>query len=145
MTIRFLQIDFFFWLIFFRISLRILAKCSGDTAAYVGYFWSSVLRFDKKNRSSFDGFGWFAVVISCLTWWSNGRDSYLYLSWFFCFAIFSEYLNTNLTILIFLNFTFLGFGLVFIKGKLFEIPLLAPAERNYEFFLIADHSLFLTL
>ena len=93
-------------------------------------------------------------LVGSLSWhrvWPDGlmvgilKKNDLYLSWFFYFAIFSEYLNTNLTILIFLNFTFLGFGLVFIKGKLFEIPLLAPCWKKEEYFLIADHSLFLTL
>jgi len=112
---------------------------------------SSVLRFDKKNRSSFNG------LVGSLSWhrvWPDGlmvgilKKNDLYLSWFFYFAIFSKYLNTNLTILIFLNFTFLGFGLVFIKGKLFKILLLAPCWKKLSerrIFLIADHSLFLTL
>ena len=109
---------------------------------------SSVLRFDEVPLMG---------LVGSLSWhrvWPDGpmvgilKKNDLYLSWFFYFAIFSEYLNTNLTILIFLNFTFLGFGLVFIKGKLFEILLLAPCWKKLSerrIFLIADHSLFLTL
>src|ERR1044072_1992886 len=74
------------------------------------------------------------------------KKNYLYLSWFFYLPIFSEYLITNLTILILLSFAFLGFGLVFIKGRLFEIHFWLFAERNYRkdknFFLITNHSLF---